>query len=71
VLSISAKSVRVAIQFSSGGGFRTVKTVTLRPATGGCYFNTAVTFSHSGSVRLLYLDNGSPIISRSQAITIQ
>jgi hypothetical protein len=49
------KAQRVQIQFqpSSGGGFRTLRTVRLRPA-GGCYFDVRVRFPSSGSVRLAW-----------------
>jgi hypothetical protein len=66
---------RVGIQLSTNSGktFKTIKTVTLDPAEGGCYFDTQVTFPSSGLVRLTWDNNGtngSIEYSRTQAITL-
>jgi hypothetical protein len=62
----------VKIQFAATGtAFRTLKTVTVHPATGGCYFDTAVTFPSSGNVRLLAATGTGTITSRVQAITLR
>lgn len=60
------------IQLSTDGGttYNTVKTVTLDPAKGGCYFDTQVKFAASGDVRLSWANNGAPQYSRTQAITL-
>ncbi len=72
VLSGLSPSDRVAIQLSAHGGrFRTVKEVTLHPASDGCYFDTTARFSSSGSVRLAYQDGADTVFSRTQTITIQ
>ena len=71
-LTTSPSSRQVRIQLaSSPGHFRTVKTVTLRPAKDGCYFDTSVRFVRSGNVRLAYRDGSTDIFSRPQAITIR
>jgi hypothetical protein len=70
-LTESARSDAVKVQFSADGGtFRTLKTVTVHPATGGCYFDAAVTFPSSGNVRLAYRAGGHTVVSRVQAITL-
>ncbi len=63
---------RVNIQFAAAdsSAYRTVKTVTLDPARGGCYFETPVRFTHSGSVRLSFSDHAGTITSRTQAVTV-
>jgi hypothetical protein len=68
----------VEIQLSTDGGktYKTIKTVTLDPAKGGCYFDTQVKFPASGDVRLGWpnslssINNGQPEYSRTQAITL-
>jgi hypothetical protein len=70
---LSLSSPQLAIQLASPGSdrFSTIRTVTLNPSRSGCYFETAVAFPHSGSVRLSFDDDGSSIHSRTQAITVQ
>jgi hypothetical protein len=63
---------RVQIQFAaSGGQYRTVQTVTLEPGKHGCYFNTFLRFTRSGTVRLAWTGGGGVEHSRTQAISIQ
>ena len=70
-LTASEKNRQVEIQFSTGtGGFRTVQTVTVHPASSGCYFDTPVKFPASGNVRLAYRQGTDTISSRTQAITL-
>ena len=69
-LTPAALSDTVRIQFSSGGAFRTLKTVRVHPATSGCYFDTAVKFPASGNVRLAYTQIHTTVTSRIQAITL-
>ncbi len=71
-LTAPITSDKVEIQFSSGaGGFRTVATETIHPATSGCYFDTRVKFPRSGNVRLAYQEGAATVTSRTQAITLQ
>jgi hypothetical protein len=71
-LTAPITSDKVEIQFSSGaGGFKTVATETIHPATSGCYFDTRVTFPGSGNVRLAYREGAATVVSRTQAITLQ
>ncbi len=71
-LTAPATSDTVAIQFASGtSGFTTLATETIHPAASGCYFDTRVTFPHSGKVRLAYHQGSATVVSRTQAITVQ
>jgi hypothetical protein len=63
---------KVHIQFASGAGaFKTLATVTVHPASSGCYFDTQVQFPASGDVRLTYTEGAHTVTSRTQAITVQ
>jgi hypothetical protein len=67
----SSKRGPAEIQFkpSSGGGWKTVKTVSTKTSEG--YFDVPVTFPASGSVRIRWTPPSGPaIVSRSTAITV-
>lgn len=71
-LTQSTSAHAVKVQFATAGAtFRTLRTVTVHPSTGGCYFDTAVTFPASGNVRLAYREGTETITSRVQAITLR
>jgi hypothetical protein len=64
------QSIQVQLSNSSGG-FQTVRTVTLgHTSKTGCYFQTAVRFPRSGTVRLAWEDRGTVQYSRQQPITV-
>ncbi len=63
----------VEIQFAgaAGGGFRTIRTVTLSDS-GGCYFDVRQQFPATGTVRLRWVyPHGPPIFSRSVGVTVR
>jgi hypothetical protein len=67
----TGKRQHVQIEFAaSGGGYHTLRTVSLSPAQNGCYFNTSVRFSHTGTVRLAWTGSDGVQYSRTQQITI-
>lgn len=63
---------RVGIQLSTDDGktYKTIQTVTLDPAKGGCYFDTRVKFPASGLVRTTWTNTGVAEYSRTQAIKL-
>ncbi|WP_249009693.1 hypothetical protein [Conexibacter sp. DBS9H8] len=63
-------SGRVAIQYApTGGGFRTLKTLTVN-GRAGCYFDTTVRIGASGVLRLSFDPGHGAITSRSQAVVV-
>jgi len=67
----TGQSQNVEIQFAQPAGrYRTIATVTLDPASAGCYFDTFVRFPGSGTVRLAWKDGSTFQHSRVQAITV-
>jgi hypothetical protein len=78
-----SQSVEIQFRQNSSGGFRTIRTVRLKQSR-GCYFDSQVTFSSSGTVRLKWsyprgdtrlLDPVTPgqstIYSRQVKVTIE
>ena len=65
--------VDIQLSTDNGKAFKTIKTVTLDPAKGGCYFDTQVKFPASGLVQVAWTDknvNGTTEYSRRQAINL-
>jgi hypothetical protein len=69
-LSAYSRQAQVQIQFApKGGGFTTLRTVTIGNPRG--YFQVAVPFTASGTVRLAWSSPFGTEYSRTQAITVR
>ncbi len=63
-----AQSLQIQLSTDGGTTWKTIKTVVLDPAKGGCYFDTQVKFPSSGLVRINW--PAGPHYSRFQKIEI-